>query len=400
MSDVARNGLSLAAPESAADGPGVSSPGGPPQRLVTRLVLEFLITLTTAASKAHDGDFKAMIVFMAIQHANVEYLESDPKRAADYLDGYPSDDLRRPITAHALSQSVSLPPETCRRYVQRLTAQGYCRQIGGRGLIVPSEVMTREPFATSIDATYDGFIALLKGLNGVGFDVLAAAGGRAGGGSGLVRPPPASMKYALSSVMTGYVMRVILDGVGIHGKDFVRGLIFITVMAMNVEAITHDPGAAWRFADAQTPPPDSMREPVTVRAVSERTGVAYETVRQHLIRMVDLGRASRSGGGFVIPVSVAQDPINLQSGLRIYTWLMRAVVQLERLGFDFDAAVLSRLWRRPAYARRLVMATPRPCRRWLPWPGHPSGWSPASCSSFSSTFWPPRPRRTPATSRR
>ena len=82
-----------------------------------------------------------------------------------------------------------------------------------------------------------------------------------------------------------------------------------------------------------------MRAPVTVRAVCDRTGLPYETTRQHLIRMVDLGRAARVDGGFIIPGSVAQEPVNLRSGLNIYLWLLRAVSQLERLGFDFDAAV-------------------------------------------------------------
>ena len=308
---------------------------GPPQRLVTRFVLEFLISLSVAAAKAHDHDFKAMVVFMAIQHANVEHLESDHGRAASYIGGYPSDDLRRPITAHAVSQSVSLPPQTCRRYVQRLIELGLCHQVGARGLIVPSEVMTREPFATSVDATYDGFVTLLKGLDSIGFDVLAAAGGRRQ--NVVDRPEPAVLKYAISSVMTGYVMRVILDGVEIHGKDYVRGLIFITVMAMNVEAITHDPDVAWLFADARTTPPDEMRAPVSVRAVCERTGLPYETARQHLLRMVDLGRAERVDGGFIIPGAVAQDPVNLRSGLNVYLWLLRAVGQLDRLGFDFNA---------------------------------------------------------------
>ena len=138
--------------------------------------------------------------------------------------------------------------------------------------------------------------------------------------------------------MTGYVMRVILDGVSIHGNDFVRGLVFITVMAMNVEGITHDPSAAWLFADAHTTPPDHMRAPATIRAVSDRIGLPYETTRQHLIRMVDLGRARRVDGGFIIPGPVTQDPANLRLGLNIYLWLMRAIAQLDRLGFDVDAA--------------------------------------------------------------
>ena len=149
MSEQLRYGLSPHAPASNGDAGGGGSPAGPPQRLVTRLVLEFLISLTVAAAKAHDGDFKAMIVFMAIQYANVEHLESDSKRAANYLGGYPSDDLRRPITSHALGQSVSLPAETCRRHVRRLIEQGYCRAAPGRGLIVPSAVMSREPATSS-----------------------------------------------------------------------------------------------------------------------------------------------------------------------------------------------------------------------------------------------------------
>ena len=343
MSDDGRYGLwpsGLAAEAGGARAPDAQS--GPPQRLVTRVVLEFLITLTAAAAKAHDGDFKAMIVFMAIQHANVEYMEADPQRAASQFGGYPDDALRRPITAHALAQSVSLPPETCRRYVKRLVDQGYCRRVGGRGLIVPSEVMTREPFATTVDATYDAFVALLRGLGAIGFDLLAASGARRPSVEAIERRPPESLKYALSALMTGYVMRVILDGVGLHEKDFVRGLIFITVMAMNVERITHDPRAAWRFADAATAPPDEMRAPASVRGVSERVGLPYETTRQHLIRMVDLGRAQRVEGGFIIPGAVAQEPRNLQSGLNIYLWLLRAVGQLERLGFDFDRAATAR----------------------------------------------------------
>lgn len=57
-----------------ASGPDESQPSGgaagaPPQRLVTRVVMEFLIRAVAAAAKAHSGDFKATVVFMAIQAA-------------------------------------------------------------------------------------------------------------------------------------------------------------------------------------------------------------------------------------------------------------------------------------------------------------------------------------------
>ncbi len=103
-------------------------------------------------------------------------------------------------------------------------------------------------------------------------------------------------------------MRVLLDGIENYERDFVRGLIFITAMAINVERITNDAGEAWRNAGADTSPPDDMRPPTSVRAVADRLGLPYETTRQHLIRMADIGRAQRRPGGFIIPESVNRDP--------------------------------------------------------------------------------------------
>ena len=312
---------------------------GPPQRLVTRVVLEFLIDLLAASTRAHGGDVKAMIVFMAIQHANIEFVESDPERAAASFGAFPDDALRRPITAHALAQSISFPPETCRRYVKKLLAAGYSRQVGDRGLIVPSEVIAREPFASLIDATQVAFVSMLRALDAIAFDVMAVAATHRGPAAPRVGLPPAPLKFALWTVMNGYVMRVLLDGIENHDHDFVRGLIFVTVMALNVEHITHDPDQAWRYADARTTPPDAMRAPASVRAVSERIGLPYETTRQHLIRLVESGKAARVEGGFIIPGTVNQDPRYVRMGLNIYLWLLRAVSQLERLGFDVAAAV-------------------------------------------------------------
>ena len=201
--------------------------------------------------------------------------------------------------------------------------------------------MAQEPFTTLIEATDEAFAIMLSDFATIGFDVLAAAGARSPGTG--PNPPLASSGHALSVIMTGYLMRVILDGVGIHDNDFVRGLIFITVMAMNVEdGVTRDRDKAWRFADAQTAPPDEMRAPVTVKAVSARVGLAYETTRQHLIRLEAVGQVVRVGRGFIIPTTVVQDPRNLKSGFNMYRWLLRAVAQLDRLGFDFGAAVASR----------------------------------------------------------
>ncbi len=170
----------------------------PPPRLVTRIVLEFMIDVLATATRAHGGDIKAMVVFMAIQHANIECVEIDPGRPGGGFGAFLDDDLRRPITTHALAQSVSLPPpETCRRYVQRLLAAGYCRRIDERGLIVLGAVLAGEPFADAVDSTQVAFVRMLRAMHAVGFDVFAAAALHRGLPEPTVTLAPESMRLAL-----------------------------------------------------------------------------------------------------------------------------------------------------------------------------------------------------------
>jgi hypothetical protein len=315
------------------------SPAPPPQRIVTRLVLEFLVEVVAAATRAHNGDLKAMLVFMAIQHANIEHLESDSGGTQTKFLGYPDDALRRPITVHALSQSLNMPPETGRRHTQALVRRGCCERVGDRGLIVPSRVMARAPFADTERQTSEAFVKLLSNLHAVGFDVRAAAGVRQSSPPTQRAMDPANANHAISVLATGYMLRVIIDGIPLHDSNYVRALLFITVMTMNVSHIAHDPKQAWRYADAHNVPPDDMRKPVSVRAVSERLGLPYETTRLHLKRMVGHGEIVRMRGGLITPAAALQDPERLKRGLNVHVWFLRAVAQLHSLGFDFEAAV-------------------------------------------------------------
>ncbi len=310
--------------------------------MVTRLVLEFLVEVVAAATRAHAGDFKAMMVFVAIQHANIEHLESDSGGTRTKFSGYPDDSLRRPITVHAVSQSLNMPPETGRRYTQALVRRGCCERVGDRGLIVPSRVMAQEPFAAAERRTAEAFVELLRNLHDVGFDAQAAAGVRQASPPARRAMNPATADHAIAVLATGYMLRVIIDGIPLHDSDYVRALLFITVMTMNVRHISHDPKQAWRYADAHNVPPDEMRKPVSVRVVSERLGLPYETTRQHLMRMVGYGEIVRERGGLITPAAALQDPERLKRGLNVHVWFLRAVAQLYGLGFDFDAAVQPR----------------------------------------------------------
>jgi hypothetical protein len=55
--------------------------------------------------------------------------------------------------------------------------------------------------------------------------------------------------------------------------------------------------------------PDGLRRPVSMRGVSQRTGLPYETVRRHTLRLVERGYCDRVGTqGFIVPARVLNRP--------------------------------------------------------------------------------------------
>ncbi len=323
----------------AANAPGAAPPAptSPPQRVVTRIVLEFFVDILAAAARACDGDLKSMLVLLAIDHANTEHLLAGPMGARNALVVHPDDSQRRPISVHALSQSMRIPPETGRRYTQALMRRGFCERADERGLIVPNRIMALPQFAAFDDTKHTAFMALLRDLYAIGFDPLAP-GVREACRSPRPTLDPVTARRAVSVLVTGYVLRAVVDAVDLHGADFLHTVLYATVITMNVPHITHDRQLAWRYADASSGPPDEMRRPVTVRAVAERIGVPYETTRQNLMRLIERGDLARVPGGLIAPVAPQQTPVRLQHGLNLHVWLLRVIAELYRLGFDVESA--------------------------------------------------------------
>ncbi len=315
----------------------LDAPSAPPQRVVTRIVLEFFVDILAAAARACEGDLKSMLVLLAIDHANTEHLLVGPMGARNALLAHPDDSQRRPITVHALSQSMRIPPETGRRYTQALMRRGFCVRVDERGLIVPNRIMALPQFAAFEETKHTAFMALLRSLDAVGFDPLAP-GVREACRSPRPTLDPATARRAMSVLVTGYVLRAVIDAVDLHGADFLHTVLYATVITMNVPHITHDRKLAWRYADANSGPPDDMRRPVTVRAAAERLGLPYETTRQNLMRMIEHGDLARVPGGLIAPVAPQQTPARLRYGLNLHVWLLRVIAELYRLGFDVESA--------------------------------------------------------------
>lgn len=320
-----------------------SDQAAPPQRMLTRLVADFGIEVICAWMSAL-GDLKPVVVFQGVHLANTEFLLADDAAAAAHAAEGPPDALRRPIRVHALAHSLGLSPETTRRMVNRLEADGYCER-RPNGVIAPAEVMRRPVVTAAEDATLASFLRLLKDMHQLGW-----------------RPPPvaaldqddlslealAPVRRLLLLNIQDYAYRSVLECVPVHGNDYLRGLIFVAIMSENTQGVTYDPTLAWTFASAGSPPPDELREPVSIRSVAGRLGLPPETVRRYINQLLRLGHCQRGPEGIVIPTEFMMRPDLMRCGLNTYMWFLNMMRRMDRqlaeCGFDL---------RRPAVADSL-----------------------------------------------
>jgi hypothetical protein len=112
------------------------------------------------------------------------------------------------------------------------------------------------------------------------------------------------------------------------------GLVNLALVQANV---AHLDRAGSGFASLDSVPPDEVRRPVSVLALSASMGLPYETTRRHVAKMVKTGQCQRVKGGVIVPAAVVeedtrrsemleQNMINLR---RLYRNLRNAGVPLD-----------------------------------------------------------------------
>ena len=222
---------------------------------------------------------KAMdaLLVLAINQANITLLTRDAaaRRAFGALSAPAPDEIRRPVSVHAIATSLDLPFETVRRRIRRLEALGVCRH-EARGVIVPGAYLSSPAYLQAVVAAHERLRRLY-------FEISAA---------GLLDPLPASA-YALEGeppvraaarLLSDFLLRAV-DVLMRHTQDIASGLILAVVVSAS-------------------PPmaPSSGARPargLTVAAVGRRIGLAPETARRQMARLMADGHCVRGQGGIV-----------------------------------------------------------------------------------------------------
>jgi hypothetical protein len=110
-------------------------------RTVSRICGAYMLRGLLSIAGLTGGDLTLAIIYAAITQANLQPLSDDPALSSQYgaLGAAPPDEIRRPISVHALAASLSMPYETTRRAVERLIAMDRVRRVSRTGVIATRE---------------------------------------------------------------------------------------------------------------------------------------------------------------------------------------------------------------------------------------------------------------------
>lgn len=118
--------------------------------------------------------------------------------------------------------------------------------------------------------------------------------------------------------------------------ELLTGLVSTAIVQANIAHIDRPPSPDGAFDSVEAIPPDELRRPISVLALSASLGLPYETTRRHVAKMVSAGLCVRVKGGVIVPVSALGSAgheaflaANLANLRRLFRSLKQAGVPLD-----------------------------------------------------------------------
>lgn len=242
-----------------------------------RLALGFIHTSRTWI----DEDLISALLVAGVLSANVEPAGVTPAHFAE--GGALPDELRRPINAMSVAQSLGIANETARGKLARLVDSGTLQRAGD-GFILSAATVASPPLGQAMRAFVGAIAAFAAGLADVracGMD-----------GAGLAPPSPALGGLAVR-LCTAHVLRGIDHARSLHPSIGLPGLYVLLALGHIVGTSLRLPPDDPRAAEGLSPAPG--RAPVTVADLARFTGMPHETLRRQVLKLQTAGLVLREG---------------------------------------------------------------------------------------------------------
>lgn len=143
-------------------------------RLALRASTAYFLHSVDLMARIVGGDILRGVIFTAIVDANVRHIRPTDEVSQAYSEASDNlpDDLRRPISVHALALELDVPYETTRRHVNALIADGFCLRAEA-GIIAPGSVIARDQMTNALRRNFENLRRLVGDLRAGGVEFAA-----------------------------------------------------------------------------------------------------------------------------------------------------------------------------------------------------------------------------------
>lgn len=289
-------------------------------RLVARQVTELLLARSRRGLELVPQERLAGFVFEVVLGGSIAHQPHRDPASGRWIGVEDAATLGRPVNATAIAHSMRLPHTTVRRRAAELVDAGLLAR-GASGFRVATRFFEGDTLArlAAEDAA----------------DLLRALGELADRG---YAPAIRALDAGVAALPPGVVERMILTFslraletlTALYG-DVTAGTIAAAITAANIRRVTEDPQLSRLYSGEDMPPPDEVRTPISLRALSRAVDLPFETIRRRVHALIAAGIVVRKGGGVMVPVAVLRGERHVENNRRIalhFEQMLQTLVKL------------------------------------------------------------------------
>lgn len=137
---------------------------------------------------------------------------------------------------------------------------------------------------------------------------------------------------AVTRLTLAYFMRWVTSVNRAFDGDLLMGIVFMAVLHANISWLSEDTSVASTYGEVDKAPPDTLRRPVSARALAVSLGLPRETVRRQVEKLVAQGWIVKDERQRLLaPTSVLASPLMSELSVRAYASFSDLISTLRRM---------------------------------------------------------------------
>jgi DNA-binding Lrp family transcriptional regulator len=297
-------------------------------RLVARQVSELLLGRSRRGLALVPQERLAGFVFDVVLGGSIAHHPYRDPVSGRWIGVEDAEPLGRPVNATAIAHSMRLPHTTVRRRAAELVEAGLLVRSAAGFSVSPGFFETGILVRLATENAAD-VVRRLNALSDAGYAPATQAID-----AGVASLPPG----VIERLILAFSLRALETLTELYG-DVTAGTIMAAITAANVRRVTLDPQLSKLYSSEDMPPPDALRVPISLRALSRAIDLPFETLRRRVHVLIARGMIVRKGNGVMVPVAVLLSERHIDNNRRIalhFEQMLQAFANLSSAKPVFD----------------------------------------------------------------